>query len=248
MSLPSSPHITNTWTQVIFPIKPGEVNSWRVYAVQRALITRGYTVLSDGDYDPGRGTEKAVRRFQEINRLTVDGIVGPVTQRALLSKVEKVVDERYPNLPNGIVFGLIMKETSGLIAPTNDFDPSPKDVGTDCGCMQWRIKGPPYDFEALKAAFDPELVMERAIVDPDKGLMPRFQRITRVRPTMPLELRWRSVIVAHNAPFLYEQMVKYGRLQTPDAIATWTNNGLGGHFTHQQHFNDYSGDVLAYVH
>lgn len=247
MMLPSSPPITTSWSQVVAPIKPGEKNSWRVYALQMALLARGYAIIVDGDYDLGMNLERAVRKFQERNGLTIDGIVGVATQRQLLRKVEDLVDEENPGAPNGLVFGLMMRESSGLLAPTNDFDPSPSDVGTDCGCLQWRVAGPPYNMDALKAAFDPKASMVRAIEDSEKGLLPRFRRLVVHQPSLPLETKWRAVIIAHNAPFLYEQFVDHGHLLTPDKIAAWTVDPTGGSYTHKEWFDVYTSDVLGYV-
>lgn len=52
-----------------------------VEAVQRALVGAGYPVKVDGVF--GKGTDTAVRRFQEKRGLKVDGIIGPVTRTAL---------------------------------------------------------------------------------------------------------------------------------------------------------------------
>lgn len=54
--------------------------------IQRALETKGFR---PGAIDgiPGRRTRAAVVRFQAANNLTPDGIVGPVTRRALLGAV-----------------------------------------------------------------------------------------------------------------------------------------------------------------
>src|ERR1044072_1392259 len=198
--LPSAPHITTSWTQVVYPIKPGEKNSWRVYALQMGLLARGYDIYVDGDYDIGLKLERAVRKFQERNGLDVDGIVGILTQRQLLRKVEELADDAAPGVPAGMLFGLMMRESSGLLAPTNDYDPTPEDVGTDCGCLQWRVAGPPYTIDELKTAFDPLASMIRAIIDEDKGLLPRFKRLTKKQPALSLNTRWRATILAHNAP------------------------------------------------
>ena len=52
-----------------------------VEAVQRALVKAGVAIDVDGIY--GHLTEAAVRRFQQKNKLTPDGIVGPATRVAL---------------------------------------------------------------------------------------------------------------------------------------------------------------------
>src|SRR3954471_7179822 len=58
--------------------------SRRVRAVQRALHSRGFALGAPGvDGRFGPLTATAVRRFQATRRLTVDGVVGPRTRRAL---------------------------------------------------------------------------------------------------------------------------------------------------------------------
>lgn len=249
MTLPAQPPIYTSWAQVVAPIKPGEGTyasgpSWRVWALQKALQEVGRTsVIDDGVYEPGRGTEKAVRGFQENNGLIVDGWAGVATQNALLRKIGGRLD--YAEFPSGVLVGICLKETSGLLAPTNDWDPSLTDVGTDCGSMQWRVKGPPYDMDALRAAFDPLPSFTRAAEDDEKGLIYRINRLNLRQPNLSDETVLRASILAHNAPFLYEQFVKYGKLSTPNAEATWTNDGAGGHYTHQEWYWVYSGDVLT---
>lgn len=52
-----------------------------VRAVQQRLRDRGWTIGVDGDFGPE--TDRVVRAFQTEKRLTLDGIVGPATWRAL---------------------------------------------------------------------------------------------------------------------------------------------------------------------
>jgi peptidoglycan hydrolase-like protein with peptidoglycan-binding domain len=57
---------------------------WDVSVLQFMLAHRGFAPPHlNGNF--GRGTERAVRRFQRAFGLTVDGIAGPATQRALLT-------------------------------------------------------------------------------------------------------------------------------------------------------------------
>jgi peptidoglycan hydrolase-like protein with peptidoglycan-binding domain len=53
-----------------------------VPSLQYHLRARGHTVTVDGDFGPK--TEAAVRAFQQEKNLAVDGIVGPLTWRALV--------------------------------------------------------------------------------------------------------------------------------------------------------------------
>jgi hypothetical protein len=62
-------------------LKPGD-NGAQVKKLQRALKSLGYTVGAiDGDY--GTKTEDAVKQFQQKEKLTVDGVLGPKTLAAL---------------------------------------------------------------------------------------------------------------------------------------------------------------------
>ena len=77
----------NLWTSTAFTTLKRELNltgEIRVYALQLALQTLGYYSNSlDGNY--GKGTEKAVYKFQRANGLTKDGDAGPLTQQALFA-------------------------------------------------------------------------------------------------------------------------------------------------------------------
>lgn len=77
----------NLWTSTAFTTLKRELNligEMRVYALQLALKTLGYYSDSlDGSY--GKGTEKAVYKFQRANGLSKDGDAGPLTQQALFA-------------------------------------------------------------------------------------------------------------------------------------------------------------------
>jgi LysM repeat protein len=57
---------------------------WDVSVLQFLLDRRGTTTAPDGRFGPA--TERSVRRFQRRSRLTIDGIAGPHTRRALVGE------------------------------------------------------------------------------------------------------------------------------------------------------------------
>jgi peptidoglycan hydrolase-like protein with peptidoglycan-binding domain len=56
-----------------------------VEAVQQKLVELGYTEVGKIDGYFGPNTEAAVKHFQLVNELDVDGVVGPVTWQRLFS-------------------------------------------------------------------------------------------------------------------------------------------------------------------
>lgn len=67
------------------PLRQGD-KSWKVNAVQQALYTDGdQSVNIDGRFGPQ--TTAAVKAFQKKQKIGVDGIVGPLTFRALVTDV-----------------------------------------------------------------------------------------------------------------------------------------------------------------
>ncbi|HCS41160.1 MAG TPA: hypothetical protein DIW44_16500 [Anaerolineaceae bacterium] len=57
-----------------------------VLMLQNALLELGYSELGIPDGSFGKLTDRAVRRYQEENGLTVDGVVGPITWEKIFSK------------------------------------------------------------------------------------------------------------------------------------------------------------------
>lgn len=73
-----------TWAKLVneFPARKGDRGNV-VKAVQRELNAHGYRLTVDGAF--GTRTDTAVRSFQKAHKLSVDGIVGPLTWHALIA-------------------------------------------------------------------------------------------------------------------------------------------------------------------
>lgn len=84
------------------PVKMGHPYAADVVAVQTALRFAGHEIEVDGDF--GWITRTAVRQFQGARGLVHDGIVGPITAKAMIEVVEKAV--RQPELPLGSVLSV----------------------------------------------------------------------------------------------------------------------------------------------
>ena len=75
-----------TCTVTLPKLKKGDKNR-AVRALQQLLILRGYKLPNYGiDGDFGAETETVLQLFQRDENITVDGIVGPATWKALVSK------------------------------------------------------------------------------------------------------------------------------------------------------------------
>ena len=60
-----------------------------VLLLQERLLGLGYDEVGEADGVFGSHTDQAVRHFQEVNELVVDGIVGPITWEVLFSSSAK---------------------------------------------------------------------------------------------------------------------------------------------------------------
>ena len=69
--------------------------------IQDQLILLGYDVVPDGAY--GVATVEAIKDFQKINGIKVDGLVGPATYTALLGKAMPEVVHSMSYLGNNII-------------------------------------------------------------------------------------------------------------------------------------------------
>ena len=240
MALPSSPPKYSSWSELVSPIKEGE-SGWRAWALQRALVSLGRSITPDGEFGPQ--TLRHVKDFQENNGLTADGIAGPATQGALVAKISHRVHDQFDGLPDGLLRGLGEAEGVNLLAATNWFTPAGGTPGVDCGIVQWRQYGPPFDQEKLRKAFSVADSFRYA----SQILLNRIADYNRRRPSLSDSTVLRIALLAHNAPFMAEQVVRNGKLSTPNASATWTVKPGGGHYTHAEWMQVYPDKLMKYA-
>jgi len=241
MTLPVSPPKYTSWAQLVSSIKEGE-QGWRPYALQAALRSAGHVELVlDGDFGPM--TLAAVKAFQKSKSLTADGIAGAKTQAALLAVVSHQVHGLYPRLPDGLLRGFAEAEGANVLAATNWYTPAGGTAGVDCGPVQWRQYGPPFVMDGLKKAFRADKSFSFA----SELLLSRIDDFNRRRPSLSDAMVLRIAVLAHNAPFLSEQIVRYGQLSTPNALAKWTVNPEDGEpYTHAEWLQVYPDRVMKY--
>ncbi|MCX4774995.1 GH25 family lysozyme [Streptomyces sp. NBC_01285] len=73
----------STWSRLVTTVKTGSKGT-AVKALQHQLTANGHTIIADGVY--GSATTTKVKAFQKAQHLTADGIAGPSTWAALVSR------------------------------------------------------------------------------------------------------------------------------------------------------------------
>lgn len=248
MTLPSSPPRYSSWSALVSPIEKGETG-WRAFAIQDALGSCGRHTTPDGQF--GFQTKRQVKGFQENHNLVVDGVAGPKTQAKMIAKISHRSHDSFRELPDGLLQGYAEAEGANVLAATNWFTPSGGKPGVDCGVVQWRQYGPPFSESDLRRAFS----CEASFAFASQNLIDRMEDYKRRRPSLSNSVVTRIALLAHNAPFLAEQIVRNGQLSTPTALATWTiipqperyrYNGRT-HYTHSEWYLIYPDKLLKYT-
>lgn len=254
MSLPRVPPYYGEgdagWAAMFAPVTRGEdalskrlsgerlavARAWRAYAVQGVVGT-----LTDGVW--GDKTDMAVRGWQRHHGLLVDAIVGPKTQLAMLVFSAATVEQSLPAIPRGVLKGYITYEGAGILAAVNWYTPPNGTPGVDCGAAQWRQYGPPFGQSGLLSAFDAKSALRYSATI----LITRMRDFRARRPSLSARQALDLGVLAHNAPFLSDQVVRNGRLSTPDALAVWTRKADGSHYTHAEWSAVYPAKMLSFA-
>lgn len=205
-----------TWADMTAPIRRGD-DGWRVYALQTGLNSG---LAFDGVF--GLATEAAVKQFQQQHKLAVDGVAGPVTQRRILVLEGHATARAVTGIPDGLMRGFAEGEGANLLAATNWTVPG----GVDCGCMQIRAYGPPFERAVLRTAFDPGEAMRHSA----QQLITRaqeFEIAAWVRRQGAGRREWslRCAVLAHNWPAGAAAVARTGTCSSPDAPASWVPAG-----------------------
>lgn len=240
MSLPADPPRYGTWKGIIAPIRKGETG-WRVWALQKAIQATAPGITCDGVF--GRQTHRLLTAYQTAAGLTGDGIAGPATQTKMLADAEKDVNPDFPALPLGVIRGFAVYEGGGVLAATNWYTPPGQPAGVDLGPVQWRFLLPIAQ-DDMKRAFNARESFRWACT----RLQDAIRTLEQAQPGLSDADVLRVSVLAHNAPFLYDQVRRNGRLSTPDAAAGWTvNPSTGGPYTHAEWAVEYPARILTYV-
>ena len=243
-----------TWSELVAPIRRGE-RGWRVFAVQCVI-----GVTPDGIFGPQ--TFAAAKEWQRRNKMRdADGIIGPLTQSRMLEVESAKVDARYNVMPDGLLDGFCRVEGADSLAATNWYTPPCGAVGVDCGPPQiriYRLANGAYPLESYKRGSDTMYGL-RDVFNPAVSLTIAARSFTgrianyKMRnPSLPKRTIVEMAVLAHNAPFMADQVIRNGRLSTPNAIAVWTtipaaeraSYGGRAHYTHAEWAKEYPGRVL----
>lgn len=202
-------------------VQPG----WAVFSLQRALNqVRGKAegdpgfLAEDGAF--GQATEQIVKNYQRNRGLTPDGIVGPATQRRVLTGFV-ATEATEDALPPGLLDGLFTGEGGWNLSAVN----WSVSGGVDCGAVQrrvytvgwtgvWPDRDALFDTLVLKRAFDSRYqtrLLAGTLADRFSAYLPRAGvQTTRYVPLGHIptaaERAWRLATLAHNYPYAAEKM------------------------------------------
>lgn len=235
MTLPAAPPVYATSSDP-YEIRRGETG-WEVYALQKALHFSDSN--ADGDFGPY--TEMKVKEYQASKGIQTVGYAGPQTQRQLLYDAVYYVNGQRLALDKRVLKGFLVYEGGSLLAATNWYTPPNGTPGCDCGPVQWRQYGPPFNLDGLKRAFNPRTAFMYA----GDEFLKRVAYANEHRPSLSDDQVLRASILAHNWPSGYSQIVKYGGLLNPNELATWTTKPDGTHYTKGEWAAEYPRRILS---
>lgn len=193
-----------------------------VEALQVNLNHVGGHLAEDGIFGPG--TDKAVKAFQGNKGLTIDGIAGVMTQRALILTLA-VESTRKHNLPLGLLKSMASNESGFVLAA---YSAHPSGEGFDFGPYQLAfppaVKGQIMYHTACDAFAMAEHVGSDARKLKNKFRQARFVKTDRYA--------WELGALSHNWPAAAQNLANIGSIfknPATDKIAqSWIVKASGG--------------------
>lgn len=198
---------------------------WPVFGLQVGLNRFGAKLAADGDF--GRLTEVALKNFQTKQGLISDGIAGPTTQRVMASRIALDADSAMTTLPDGLALSLIEGESGYYLGAVN----WSVSGGVDCGLVQRRVYGPPYDVEAMVRAYHPFESAREALEDLEwraNGFLTSPWVAGAWGDGVKRKRAVRCALMAHNWPVGARDIARTGKCAQPDAPCTWIPRNADG--------------------
>ncbi len=214
MTLPAAPP-----AQTKLTVQVGDAG-WPAYAVQTGLngVGESPALAADGAFGPA--TEAALLRFQRAHGLYPDAVAGPATQGKVVSLTSAACESAVAS-PIGYARGLTLNEGGGLITTVNWAIAG----GVDCGDVQLRCLGPPFDQAKLALAFNPRRALLAALAsfldrrDLFLGSAYGWSKGNRERAG-------RCAALAHNWPAGADGQAHNGHVGDPNGAASWVPPGV----------------------
>jgi Putative peptidoglycan binding domain len=215
-------------SKTIYEFKKGDPDGVGVAALQMALNDRGFLDATgtplpvDGNF--GDQTDVAVRWFQTSRKLFVDGIAGLKTQTKLADEFGRVA-KKANGLPSGLIYGLVEHEAGFRIGAVNWSVAG----GVDCGYVQRRVYGPPWNEGLVQDAFDGQLQINKFAAD-TKAKFDRYMNSSRFPAVQgkpnPVEYAWRLACLYHNWPYAADRLGKGFQLSANEPSDPWWDKNL----------------------
>ncbi len=193
-----------------YSLKQG-MTGWDVVAIQIALNSYAPSprLTEDGVFGPITGN--AAASLQHELGVTVDGIVGPQTQAALMAARAGQIEVH--RTPKGLLKGICFGESGGIVPTTSAFYP---DGSRDYGPMQTNLTKP--DEARCKQAFSPT----DALLEVAEQLMTAYARFRLANASLTPEEAWRLAVLNYNWPAAAQQIA-----EGHESTWTYVESGTG---------------------